>query len=422
MRRPPATAFLFVTVFVDMLGYGLVVPLLPFYAGGLASGALLVGTLGSLYAAMQFFGGPFLAGLSDRTGRRPVLVTCLLGASLAYALLGLAQTFVLVVAAVALAGLAGGTQATAQAYVADSTTPEDRAAGLGIIGAAFGLGLMAGPFLGGLLGLHSLHAPALAASGLALANAAFGLFVLPESLPGELRSRAPLLRLDPVSGLVATVRMGGTGPLLLAVLLLNLSFAGLLTNFPLFSAVRFGWGVPENAFFFAFVGCCAVLTQGLLVGRMRRRFGEAWLAFWGLAATATCLVLVGASGSGWMLFPLVGTLAVGAGLAIPALTALLSRRAPAEEQGRLMGGVQAVLSFALIAGPLMAGAAFDELGTPAPYFIGGALAALAAPAVALSWVKGRALQGPGDAAGAPELAESPKQTPLGKETPWPRNT
>ena len=168
MNRPSATAFLFVMVFVDMLGYGPVVPLLPFYAGGLASGALFVGTLGSLYAAMQFFGGPFLAGLSDRTGRRPVLVVCLLGASLAYALLGLAETLTLVVVAIALAGAAGGTQATAQAFVADSTPPGYRARGLGLIGAAFGLGLMAGPLLGGLLSLHSLSAPALA-----LANAAF---------------------------------------------------------------------------------------------------------------------------------------------------------------------------------------------------------------------------------------------------------
>ena len=158
MKRPSATAFLFVTVLVDMLGYGLVVPLLPFYAGGLATGALLVGTLGSLYAAMQFFGGPFLAGLSDRTGRRPVLVVCLLGASLAYALLGLAETLALVVA-VALAGAAGGTQATAQAFVADSTPPEDRAGGLGLIGAAFGLGLMAGPLLGFPTGRESERRP-----------------------------------------------------------------------------------------------------------------------------------------------------------------------------------------------------------------------------------------------------------------------
>ena len=332
MRRQAAATFLFVTVFVDMLGYGLVVPLLPFYAGGLAGGALLVGALGSLYAAMQFFGGPFLAGLSDRVGRRPVLVICLLGASLAYALLGLAGTLALVVVAVALAGAAGGTQATAQAFIADSTPPEDRAKGLGLLGAAFGLGLMTGPLLGGLLSLHSLHAPALAASGLALFNAAFGLFVLPESLPEGRRSRTPVLRLDPFSGLVRTVRMGGTGTLLLAVFLLNLSFAGLLTNFPLFSGARFGWGASENAFFFVFVGACAVLTQGLLVGRLQGRFGEEKLAFGGLALTALCLALVGASPSGWSLYPVVGALAVGAGLAIPALTALLSRRAPAEEQ------------------------------------------------------------------------------------------
>ena len=196
---------------------------------------------------------------------------------------------------------------------------------------------MAGPLLGGLLSLHSLQAPAFAASGLALLNAAFGLFVLPESLPEDRRTRRPLLRLDPLSGLVATIRLGGTSPLLLAVLLLNLAFAGLLTNFPLFSGARFGWGPSENAFFFAFVGACAVGTQGPLVGRLRRLFEETRLALGGLAATALCLAVVGGSPSGWLLYPVVGTLAVGAGLAIPALTALLSRRAPADGQGRLMG-------------------------------------------------------------------------------------
>jgi len=163
--------------------------------------------------------------------------------------------------------------------------------------------------------------------------------------------------------------------------LINLAFAGLLTNFPLFSGARFGWAASENAFFFAFVGACAVATQGLLVGRTQRLFGEVRLALGGLALTALCLAIVGGSTSGWVLYPVVGALAVGAGLAVPAL---LSRRAPAEEQGRLMGGVQAVLSLALISGPLVAGAAFDELGVPAPYFIGAALAALAVPAVALS--------------------------------------
>ena len=149
------------------------------------------------------------------------------------------------------------------------------------------------------------------------------------------------------------------------------------------------------------MGACAVATQGLLVGRMQRLYGEVRLALGGLALTALCLAVVGGSTSGWMLYPVVGALAVGAGLAIPALTALLSRRAPAAEQGRLMGGVQAVLSLALIFGPLVAGAAFDELGVPAPYFIGAALAALAVPAVALSGRKEPVSLGPGVAVPGP---------------------
>ncbi len=150
-RRGSPLSFLFVTVFVDMIGYGIVIPLLPFYVQQHAPGAALVGLFGSLYAAMQFVFGPFLGGLSDRAGRRPVLLVCLLGTSLAYLLLGLAETLPLMVVAVVLAGGAGGTLATAQAYIADSTSPERRARGLGMIGAAFGLGLMAGPVLGGYL-------------------------------------------------------------------------------------------------------------------------------------------------------------------------------------------------------------------------------------------------------------------------------
>lgn len=369
--------FLFVTVFVDMIGYGIVVPLLPFYAGVFASGAVLVGLLGSVYAAMQFAGGPFLGGLSDRHGRRPVLLLCLLGASLAYLLLGLASTLAILVLAVVLAGVTSGTLATAQAYIADSTTKEERARGLGMIGAAFGLGLMAGPALGGLLSLHSLSAPALFASALALANFFFGYLTLPESHPPHLRKAVPLLRLNPVSQLGRILKMRNVRALLVAVLLLNLAFAGLVSNFPLFSHVRFGWGTTSNAFFFAFVGVCAVVTQGLLIGRLQPRFGESRLLLGGLALVALNLALVAMVPSGVFLYPVVGLLALGTGLAIPSLTAIISNRTPAGTQGRLMGGLQAILSLAMILGPTLAGLAFDYLGVPAPYLIGGALAVLA---------------------------------------------
>ena len=376
-RRPSPLAFLFITVFVDMLGYGLVIPLLPFYAREHAAGAALVGLLGSLYAAMQFVGGPFLGGLSDRAGRRPVLILCLLGASFAYLLLGLAQTLSLLFAAVVLAGGASGTLATAQAYIADSTSVERRARGLGLIGAAFGLGLMAGPVLSGLLSLYSLGAPAFAASALALGNAAFGFLILPESLTPERRTPTPLRRLNPLSQLRGVLGMGGIRALLLVVFLLNLSFAGLLINFPLFSNARFGWDASTNAFFFAFVGVCAVLTQGVLIGSLQPRFGEERLLLGGLSLMALDLGLMAVVPFGPLLYPVVGMLAIGVGLAIPALTALISRRVSGREQGKVMGGLQAEISLTLIIGPVISGLAFERLGVAAPYWIGALLAALA---------------------------------------------
>ena len=376
-RRRSPVVFLFVTVFVDMIGYGIMVPLLPFYAKLYASGAVLVGLLGSLYAAMQFAGGPFLGGLSDRHGRRPVLLLCLLGTSLAYLLLGLAQTLTTLILAVVLAGATSGTLATAQAYIADSTTKEDRARGLGLIGAAFGLGLMAGPALGGLLSLHSLSAPALFASALALTNFVFGYMTLPESHPPHLRKRVPLSRLDPISQLARILRTRNVRALLAAVLLLNLALAGLVYNFPLFSHARFGWGTTSNAFLFAFVGVCAVITQGFLIGRLQPRLGESRLLVAGLTLVSLNLVLVALVPFGVLLYPVVGLLALGMGLAIPSLTALISNRTPAETQGRLMGGLQAILGLAMILGPALAGLAFDYVGVPAPYLIGGTLAVLA---------------------------------------------
>ncbi len=376
-RRRSPLVFLFVTVFVDMIGYGIVVPLLPFYAGSYASGAAFVGLLGSLYAAMQFAGGPFLGGLSDRHGRRPILLLCLLGTSLAYLLLGLAQTLASLVVAVVLAGAASGTLATAQAYIADSTSKDDRARGLGMIGAAFGLGLMAGPTLGGLLSLHSLSAPALFASALALTNCVFGYLTLPESHVSHLRKKVPILRLDPISQLARILKMRHVRALLATVLLLNLALAGLVNNFPLFSQARFGWGTTSNAFFFAFVGVCAVVTQGFLIGRLQPRFGESGLLLGGLALVSLNLLLVSLAPSDVLLYPIVGLLALGMGLAIPSLTAIISNRTLAGVHGRLMGGMQAILSLAMILGPVGAGLAFDHLGIPAPYLIGGTLALLA---------------------------------------------
>lgn len=376
VERPPLV-FLLVAVFVDLAGYGIVIPLLPFYIQAQVPGGLTVGLLASLYAAVQLVGAPVLGGLSDKVGRRPVLLACITGTSAAYLLLGLADTLTLIIVAVLLDGATGGNLAVAQAYVADSTSRDGRARGLGLIGAAFGLGLITGPAIGGFLSLYSLSAPALFAAALALSNAVFGFFVLPESLPPGRRGRTPLAALNPVSQLSAVLRIPGVRAVLLVVFLLNLSFAGLISNFPLFSEARFGWEPASNAFFYAFVGLCAVVTQALIVGWLGERIGERRMVALGLALATVGLGLLAAAPTGWSLYPVTGLLAAGIGVAIPALAAMISGLAPGEGQGRVMGGQQAILGLALVAGPGMTGLAFDGLGPAAPYWLGSFLAALA---------------------------------------------
>ncbi len=377
LRQRAPLFFLFVSVFVDMLGYGIVIPLLPFYVQQQQAGGAVVGLLGSLYALLQFGAGPLLGSLSDRYGRRPLLLICLSGTALAYLLLGLADTLWLLVFAVFLDGITGGNLALAQAYIADSTTPQQRARSMGLVGAAFGLGLMLGPALGGLLSVYSLQTPALVAAAVATLNVVFGLLALPESLPPERRNASPTALLNPLAPLVAGLHLRAIRPLLLTILLLNLAFAGLQNNFPLFSAARFGWDAASNGLFYAFVGLCAVVTQGFVLGKVQPRYGDANLTLLGLTLMTINLALMALVPVDWLLYPVVGMLALGSGLCIPALTSLVSGQAQAHEQGRAMGSMQSVLSLAMIAGPTMAGLAFDYIGATAPYWLGSLLALLA---------------------------------------------
>jgi MFS family permease len=377
LRRSPLL-FIFITVFVDLLGYGMVIPLLPFYVTRQSGGAAVAGALGSLYALMQLLSGPVLGALSDAYGRRPVLLVCLLGTACAYLLLGLANSLTMIFVAVMVDGITGGNLTTAQAYIADVTAPEERARGLGLVGAAFGLGLMTGPALGGLLSLYGLWAPAFVACAIALSNVLFGLFVLSESLPPERRTAAPTWpRLNSVAQLIGLFRLAPIRVLMVTLFTLNLAFAGLQTNFPLYSHARFGWDAVRNGIFFAYVGVCAVLIQGVLLGRLQPRFGEARLVVSGLALMAIGLAGLAVAPWDWTLYPIVGLVALGTGLSIPSLTSLISRRVAASEQGRVMGGTQALLSLTMILGPTMAGLSFERVGTSAPYWLGGLLAAAA---------------------------------------------
>ena len=379
---------IFITVFVDLLSYGIIIPLLPFYVQSQDGGAAVVGSLGSLYAVMQLFSGPALGALSDRGGRRPVLLGCLLGTSIAYLILGLAGSLQMIFLAIMLDGITGGNLTTAYAYIADSTSEKERSRGMGLVGAAFGLGIMVGPALGGLLSRYGLAVPAFVASGIALANVIFGWLFLPESLPPERRTTQTAWRtLNSISQLASLFGLGTLRLLLATIFTLNLAFSGLQTNFPLYSQTRFGWNATQNGIFFAYVGVCAVLVQGVLFRLLQPQLGEKRLALGGLALMATGLAGMAAARQAWLMVPLVGMVALGSGLSIPALTGLTSSRVEAGAQGRLMGGMQSLLSLTMILGPSLAGVSFQFIGTAAPYWIG-SLLSMAALGLAYAALRG----------------------------------
>lgn len=399
MKPRSPMLFLFLTVLIDLLGVGIVLPLMPYYVKIVEQSsipwladnrAIVVGALTASFALMQFLFAPMLGALSDRYGRRPILLVSLLGSALSYALFGVAEylsflgvetVLTILFLGRILSGITGASISTAQAYIADVTAPEDRARGMGMIGAAFGLGFMLGPALGGLLSTISLATPAFFAACLSLANVVFGYFNLPELLPPERRTVAPARGMNPLERVSALLRRPSIQPLLIGVFLLNLAFASLQSNFAVFSDVRFGFGPLDNALIFTLVGLLAVLMQGILIRRLVLAFGEARLALAGMTIMAIGFIAIAFVPEAWMLFPAVGVVAVGGGMATPSLTSLISRRVAAHEQGSTLGGTQATTSLTMIAGPVFAGVTFDGIDAGAPYYLGGILIAAAVAVV-----------------------------------------
>lgn len=381
--RPPPIAVILLVLFVDVLCYSMVAPLLPLYVGqlGLAGvpTAPVAGALAALYAAMQLISGPLLGGLSDRHGRKPVLLACILGTALSFALLAAVHTLPALVLAVLLDGLTGGNLTVAYAYLADVSPPERRAQRLALAGAALGLGVMTGPALGGVISATGLYVPAQAAFGLALTNIAVGLLLLPESLPASQR----IQQRQAAHGLHARglVRMlfdlRSVSWLLFSIFAANLAFGGLHSNFPLYSRQRFAWTPRDTGYLFAFVGLCAVITQGVVLRALQPRLGDRRLVTGGLAVLAAGLAGIALATQGWHLFPAAALAVFGSGISLPTLSALASTRLRADQQGLLMGSTQTLLAAANIAAPLLAGAAFEWLAPGAPYGLGAVFAAIA---------------------------------------------
>jgi MFS family permease len=354
MARPRSPLFvLFLTVFIDLIGFGIVIPILPLYAEHFHASPIAIGWLTGIYSGMQIIFTPILGKLSDRFGRRPVLFVSIVGTAIGFALMGMAHSMTLLFAGRIIAGITGGNIAIPQAYIADVTTPEKRSRAMGLIGAAFGLGFTFGPLIGGLMSRISYSAPFYFSAGLAVMNAALVYLILPESLSREQRAR-PHERAS-----IVEVFRHGRGAMFAIVLgtyfFLIVGFSIMTTLFALFTESRFGYGAQANGYLFGFVGIVSVIVQGGLIGRLIRMFGEVALARTGMILTTISLALLPMShGFGFLLLVCAG-LSAGSGFASPPLSGLASQMVEANWQGRALGILQSAGSTARLLGPLLGG-------------------------------------------------------------------
>jgi DHA1 family tetracycline resistance protein-like MFS transporter len=382
MRRTPGLGAIFLTVFIDLLGFGLVLPFLAKEARDAFGVSELVATLlGSVYSLMQFLFVPVWGRVSDRVGRRPVLLWSIAGTSLTMAGLGVSLAWggsiAWLFAARVFGGIATANLGTASAYIADITKPEDRAKGMGLIGAAFGLGFILGPGIGGALarievgGRHGA-VPCLVAAGLSLVNLAWVALGVAESLPPERRAAGPRRTLAPLNldAMRAAFSIRGVALAVAVNFLVILSFTNLDQTFTFFCNDVFGIDERGTGYVLAFIGVVAAAVQGGLVRPLAKRFDEAWLMRAGTLVQAAAFAgLVGAATAGMrgLLYAAGALLAVGNGLTQPTTAAFISRRAPADRQGGTLGVNQSFASLARTFGPALGGWLYASFGVRAPY-------------------------------------------------------
>jgi DHA1 family tetracycline resistance protein-like MFS transporter len=343
-------------VYIDMLGIGLAFPVLPrlieqFEGGDVSRAAYIYGALAAAYSLMQFLFAPLIGALSDRYGRRPVLLLALVGMGVNYLLLAYAPTLALFAVGRMVAGAFGATFTAAGAYLADVTPPEKRAQSFGLIGAAFGFGFITGPALGGVLGEVDLRLPFVVAAVLSFADFAFAFLALPESLTPANRQAFDWRRANPVGALKAIGRYASVlGLMALFVLAVFANRVAEMT-WVLFTGYRFGWGPSETGFSLAMVGVMFVVGQGVLVRILIPRLGERRAIVLGLGVSVLTSVLYGVVSEGWMVFPVMALAVFGWTIAQPAVQALMSQAVPPNEQGLLQGALASMTNLTSIVGP-----------------------------------------------------------------------
>ena len=360
MTRPLVVIFL--TIFVNLVGFGIIIPLLPFYAETFGASPLTIGLLFAVFSACQLVAAPALGDLSDRYGRRPILIFSLLGTVVSFVMMALAHSIVMLFAARIVDGLSGGNISTARAYVADVTEPKDRAKAYGLIGAAFGLGFIMGPALSGVLARYSYTAPVWAAAGVTLVATLMAWFWLPETV-----HRAAAGTGMPFRNLAEMLQRPGLRRMLWIDFIYWFAFAIFQTTFALFVARRFGFDVSETGYFFAAFGVLGAVIQGAVIRPIVHRLGDKSTFILGLVCAAVGLVAATYAQTVLMFTLALVPLALGIGFGHPTVSALVSRAGRDDEQGRVQGAAGAMESLGRAAGPVWGNAALARYGDGMPY-------------------------------------------------------
>jgi len=360
VNRPLLVIFL--TIFVNLVGFGIIIPLLPFYAETFGASPLTIGLLFAVFSACQLLAAPALGDLSDRYGRRPVLIFSLLGTVVSFVMMAMAHSIAMLFAARIVDGLSGGNISTARAYVADVTEPKDRARAYGLIGAAFGLGFIMGPALSGVLAAYSYTAPIWAAAAITMVATLMAWFWLPETV-----HRAAAGTGMPFRNLAEMLRRPGLRRMLWIDFVYWFAFAIFQTTFALFVARRFGFDVSQTGYFFAAFGILGAVVQGALIRPVVHRLGDKPTFILGLVCAA--IGLVGATLAHTVVWFTVALLplALGIGFGHPTVSALVSRAGRGDEQGRVQGAAGAMESLGRALGPVWGNAALSRYGEAMPY-------------------------------------------------------
>jgi MFS transporter, DHA1 family, tetracycline resistance protein len=356
VKRQPGIAFILVTVFLDTLAFGFVIPILPALVATMTpdkqSQAYWYGLLLGSFGFAQFFSAPLLGALSDRWGRRPVLLVSIFGVGLNFFITAISPWLWLLLISRLIGGASGASFTVAGAYVADVTSPEERSRSFGLLGAMFGLGFICGPVLGGLLSPYGLRLPYFAATGLCLLNWLYGFFVLPESLPVNRRSEIDFAKANPFAALIGLTKIRGIGNLVWVVVLTAFPQFLLQSTWVLYTTFRFGWGPRENGFSLFIVGIAAAVGQTVLLGLLLRRLGDVRTALTGLASSTIAYVLYGVATQGWMLYAVI--LANLCGFAAgPALQGIVSKAVDPRHQGITLGSLNSISSIMSVVAPLV---------------------------------------------------------------------